>query len=184
MAKELRDLIENAAADIDHYKRPNVDEAKTRLTELLNAAGLGGIGEFDRIESISEEDGMLHISTSYVLRGCECGERYEIPSSVIDSEDPIKAATEWGLAIRTREAEDKVAEARRNLQSAEKKLAEVRGDTAPQSPAVFDAFKDLAGRLGWDTEQQHAGGHFRDATLQTIWDSIARNPAAGGKASA
>jgi hypothetical protein len=45
---------------------------------------------------------------------------------------------------------------------------------SPDTP--FDAFKDVAGRLGWDAEQEHAGGLFRDKALQAIWDSLARNP--------
>ena len=179
MAKDLRDLIDNAAADIDQYRHPNVDEAKERLTELLNAAGVGGIGRDDRIHSISEEDGELRIETSFIIRGCESGDSYRIPSAIIDSDDPIKAATEWGLATRIREAEDKLTEARQAFYRAEKKLADLRGSP---SATTFETFKDVAGRLGWDTAQASGSdlGPFRDERLQTLWDHLSRNPAAPG----
>lgn len=232
MAKDLRDLIENAAADIDHYKRPNVDEAKSRLSELLNAAGLGGIGEFDRIESIDEDDGMLRIKTSYTVRGCEGGDDLELPSSIIDSEDPIKAATAWGLTTRIEEAESAVAKARGDFERARNKLIELHGGSGAPTPSkelfsyeyehenggwftawaehktsfspdfgrrnlrrwiatpfdgavattptLLEAFKDLAGRMGWDAEQKHAGGLFVDERLQTLWDCLSRNPASLG----
>jgi hypothetical protein len=44
----------------------------------------------------------------------------------------------------------------------------------PQGEPPFDAFRDLAGRLGWDTEQEHAGGMFCDADLQATWDQLTR----------
>lgn len=236
MAKDLRDLIEQAAADIAHYKRPNVDEAKERLSELLKAAGMGGIGQSDRIESISEDDGMLDISTSFVVRGCESGDNFELPSSVIDAEDPIKAATEWGLALRIEEAENAVAKARGDFERARSKLVELHGGAGAPTPSkelfsyeyehehenggwftawaehktsfspdfghrnlrrwiaapfdgavaatptLLEAFKDLAGRMGWDAAQANGSnlGTFVDERLQTLWDCLSRNPASLG----
>jgi hypothetical protein len=52
---------------------------------------------------------------------------------------------------------------------------------AMQQP-LFDSFKDLAGRCGRDTDQEHAGGLFRDKALQALWDGISRNPSAGESA--
>jgi hypothetical protein len=45
----------------------------------------------------------------------------------------------------------------------------------PQNESPFDAFRDLAGRLGWDAEREHAGGLFCDAALQATWDRLSRS---------
>ena len=41
------------------------------------------------------------------------------------------------------------------------------------TPSPFEAFVDLAGRFGWDTEQEFAGGLFKDKRLQAAWDALA-----------
>ncbi len=41
----------------------------------------------------------------------------------------------------------------------------------------FEAFVELAGRFGWDTEQEFAGGLFRDKRLQAAWDALAHRAA-------
>lgn len=38
----------------------------------------------------------------------------------------------------------------------------------------FDAFVELAGRFGWDTQQDFAGGEFSDKSLQHIWELLSR----------
>lgn len=77
----------------------------------------------------------------------------------------------------------KQPDVRRGIRDAGSKLSERLRDAisaAMQAPrgvrvdaAPFDAFKDLAGRLGWDTEQKHPGGLFRDSRLQALWDGLA-----------
>jgi len=61
-------------------------------------------------------------------------------------------------------------------------VPDASGVQPSQSQSLFDSFKDLAGRCGWDTDQEHAGGLFRDKALQALWDGVSRNPAAGGPA--
>jgi hypothetical protein len=126
MAKDLRDLIEAADVAISTYRRPNVGEAKERLSELLEAAGMGGIGQFDSIDSISEEDGSFHIRTSYTIRGCEGGDSFELPSAIVDAEDPLAAARTWGLNQQISVTEDRVKNLRQGLEREEAKLTELR----------------------------------------------------------
>jgi hypothetical protein len=126
MAKDLRDLIEAAEVAISTYRRPNVGEAKERLSEVLRAAGMGGIGQFDSIDSISEEAGAFHIRTSYTVRGCEGGDNFELPSPIVDADDPLAAARKWGLEQQISATEDRVNNLRQGLEREEKKLAEMR----------------------------------------------------------
>jgi hypothetical protein len=92
----LKELINKAISDIDLYKHPDIDEAKARLDELLVAAGLGTI-KGDYLSDLDMYNNKLHIRTEWSARGCANHSDYELPISILEAEDPIKAATVWGL---------------------------------------------------------------------------------------
>lgn len=118
----FREDIESAASELDTYKHPDVSEVQRRLHNLLIAGGLGGI-EHDRLDALTISGGVLRIRTSYSVRGCAQRGDFEIPTSVIDSADPIKAMKVLAKKRRLDKAKVDVADAKRALASAEKRLA-------------------------------------------------------------
>jgi hypothetical protein len=120
----LRDLIDEAIAQLERFRHPNVDQVQGRLNEILKAAGKGGITH-DRIERLVFRPESLHIQTSYSVRSCEQTAEFEIPFSVLDADDPVAAARQWGRQDKIKEAEDAVKEARRALAVAEEELREI-----------------------------------------------------------
>jgi hypothetical protein len=121
----LRQIIEEAIGQIATYKHPDVDEAQGRLHELLKAAELGGI-EHDGIVSIEECGDTFRIQTEWSARGCLNTSDYELPSFIIDADDPVAAARIWGIEKKVKEAERAVDEARSTLLLREKRLAEFK----------------------------------------------------------
>lgn len=96
MKMNTREFVEQASHDISTYKNPAIDECKNILNEILCAAKLGDI-KHDKIESLDVYEDEVHIETSWSARGCENSSSYEFPTSILDAEDYIKAATIWGL---------------------------------------------------------------------------------------
>jgi hypothetical protein len=97
--------------------------------------------------------------------------------NLIWQDDPRYAAacdmtTDARWSVSAVRAEQTLAFARAILAASPAPLREA--DATP-----FDAFKDLAGRFGWDTQQEHPGGLFQDKALQAAWDTLARNPLSG-----
>lgn len=125
----LRQLIEQAEADLGRYKHPDVDEVQRRLHEILMAGDLGGIIH-DRLENLYERQDMLFIRTSYSVRCCEQTAEFEFPMSVVDADDPILAIKRWSRAKKLRKAEIKLAGARRGVVDAEEELAKAQSAVA------------------------------------------------------
>ena len=111
----LRQLVEQAQADLERYKHPDTTEAERRIDEILVAGKLGSIAH-DHLEGLSFYKGNLCISTSYSVRGCSMSGDYKIPESVIDSADPIADIKVWAKAQQVAEAEREVRAAERALQ--------------------------------------------------------------------
>lgn len=123
MTKTLRELIVKAEEDIDTYKYPDVSETQSRLSQILEAAGLGGI-EHNELTYLGFRDGRLHIDTTYSSRGCTDSESFDIPEKIIDAEDPVREARIWGAEKRLKKAEVDLARAKRDVTYAETKLKE------------------------------------------------------------
>lgn len=74
-----------------------VQGAKTQLQDflypILEALGHNPQGEW--IESTWESKDNLNITTGWTSRGCSNSTDYKIPLSVLRSEDPVAAATQW-----------------------------------------------------------------------------------------
>jgi hypothetical protein len=110
----LRELLEKAEHDISTYKHPNITEVKQRLDELLLASGQGSI-EHDTIEELTVDEDGVTIETSWFACGHRDTGTLFLPPSVIDAEDPIKAAKIFGL-------DEKIEKITRDLSDAESKV--------------------------------------------------------------
>ena len=119
---ELRDILEQAASDLDIYKNHEPAEAREWLNKLLKAAHLGYPGD-DRIDYIRFRNGRVIVGTSYSVRGCAQDDEFEFPEHVLDDEDPIDAISAWAWGER-------VAEAGRRVKSAEDDLASAKAELA------------------------------------------------------
>lgn len=119
----LRELITEATEAIDTYKYPDVSEVQSKLHAILEAAKLGGINR-DHLTSLDIYGDHLHIRTEWSARGCHQSGDYRIPMSIIDAEDPIKAATIYGIKKRIDETKRALDYARATVERSEKSLAE------------------------------------------------------------
>jgi hypothetical protein len=127
--KTLREIIEEAASAIDTYKHPDISEARDRLNEIIKAAGLGSI-EHESIDDISFHKGNVAIRTTYSVRSCLSSEEYILPESILDDVDPVAAARRFGLQKKVDDAQEKVDEARRDLESLEETRDEALAELA------------------------------------------------------
>lgn len=123
----LRELIDQAIADLDRYKHPDTSEVERRLDEILTAGKLGSIAH-DHLEDLSFYKGDLCISTSYSVRGCTQSGQYKIPEAVIDSFDPIATIKVWAKDQRVAAARLEVASAERSLQWRKDELARAEAE--------------------------------------------------------
>lgn len=138
VAPSLRAILDQAAADIDRFKHPDIDEAQQRLHELIKAAGLGGIDR-DTISSLDIDSTTIRLTTEWSARGCMNSSDYELPVSILDATDPVQAAAVWGADRKIQEAQNKVKEAERNLGYAQEQLAKAQAHRSTLSQAAAGA---------------------------------------------
>lgn len=132
MATKLRELLDDASNQVDTYKHPAIGEFCIEISKVLRLTGQGGIGDHDEVTSISEHQGTVSIETAWSVRQCAQTSSYELPSSIIDAEDPQRAALIWhshGEIVNQRRV---VASLQGQLAQAEKNLA-----------SLLEAQKDL-----------------------------------------
>lgn len=127
--KTLREIVEEASSAIDVYKNPPISEARSRLNDIVKAAGLGDLTH-ESIDGISFYKDSIEISTTYSTRGCMQSGEYIFPASILDEADPIAAAKRWGLQKKVDDAQEKVDEARRDLEGCEETLSEALDELA------------------------------------------------------
>lgn len=98
-----------AAEIVEIYREPDIKVWISMIDPILKAAGLYMIGDGD-VESIV-------IGDDLVIQVREILEKYVIviPMSVINNDDCIKAATEWGLRQKYAEVDYQIKEMRRML---------------------------------------------------------------------
>lgn len=125
--KSLRTLIAEANAEIRKFRNPDPAEAKSRLDAIIQAAGLGSIGN-DSLEGVSIQDGIVTVTKGYSTRGCEQHDDFEFAESILDAADPVEAARLWGLDKRLSDAEYTVKRAREELAEAELALSKAKAD--------------------------------------------------------
>jgi hypothetical protein len=117
----LRDHILAASNRISIYKKPNIEEEHNLLNELIRAAGLGCLND-ESIICIDLDDEWLTIETEWSARGSLKTSNYQLPSFIIDAEDPIAEATKWGLEKKIEECEDKLSDYKSYVEMYEKKI--------------------------------------------------------------
>ena len=111
----IRDLIDITKQNIKTYRKPNTKPLAEALDPIILALGKAvGIGN-DQITDLYEDNSTLHITTYYVVKGCEGNNQYEIPSEIIDAEDPVKAA-------KLLHAQQQVEEATKGLKQAKQSV--------------------------------------------------------------
>lgn len=120
----LRELIKEATEAIETYKHPDVSEVQGKLHDILQAAELGGINR-DHLTDLDIYSDHLHIRTEWSSRGCSQSGDYRIPTSIIDAEDPIKAATIYGINKKITSAKNELSSARNTVQRQEAYLIEL-----------------------------------------------------------
>lgn len=91
-----RELIEDASSQLSTYRSPDIDEAEEFLDQLLKTTGLGSV-KYEHIESIDIYGDEVHVETTWSARGCPSNSSYQFPVSLLDAENPLKAAKIWGL---------------------------------------------------------------------------------------
>jgi hypothetical protein len=119
----LREIVENAASSLGTYVHPDISECQDRLSEIIIAAKLGGISH-DNLVGIEINRGKVTVHTTYSVRSCAQEGLFEFPEHILDAEDPIKAATIWGLEAELEEEIEKRDEARHTLALYEKRVTE------------------------------------------------------------
>lgn len=127
--KTLREIVEEASYAIDTYKHPSIPEARNRLNDIVKAAGLGNL-EYETIDGISFHKDTIEINTTYSTRGCLQSGEYIFPASILEAADPVAAAKRWGLQKKVDDAQEKVDEARRDLEGCEETLSEALDELA------------------------------------------------------
>ena len=125
----LRKLLEEASEKLEIYKDPDVHDAKEKLSEILKSAGMGDIS-YDHLVSLHLYEDVLAINTEYSVRGCD-DERYiEIPASIIDDEDPVKAAKIWSIKRKINGLELAISAAKKTIEYKNKELDETKKELA------------------------------------------------------
>lgn len=127
--KTLREIVEEASSAIDTYKNPSISEARNRLNDIVKAAALGNL-DYESIDGISFRKDTIEINTTYSIRSCPMSGEYVFPASILDAADPVAAARRWGLQKKVDDAQEKVDEARRDLEGCEKTLSEALDELA------------------------------------------------------
>lgn len=119
----LRSILEDAESQIDLYKNPSIEEAEKLLEEILVAADLGSIAH-ERIVSFTITSNEVRVVTSWSARNCDQSSDYSFPTTIIDADNHIKAASIWGIEQKIRIATKHKDEAARTYQYYSDKLNE------------------------------------------------------------
>lgn len=125
----LREVVEEASSAINTYKSPSIREARDALNTIIKAAGLGNL-EYESIDGISIHDGTVEVNTTYSTRGCVQSGEYVFPEFLLEEADPAAAAKRWGLEMKVSAAQERVDEARRELEGCVESLEEARAALA------------------------------------------------------
>lgn len=109
--KTLLELIEEAEDLILTYRNPDISVHTAAIDRVLVGLGIGIIGR-DKVESIYFMDDVVFIETSYTCRGCAQESHFDIPLSIVRSEDPIRAANLYRLEKNLKESESRLEQAK------------------------------------------------------------------------
>lgn len=113
--------------NLNRLTYPNIRDWLAVIDPLLKAAGQPTIGD-DVVEDIHMTVDELQISTSYTVRGCDCENQTGMPLSILEAENPLKAANQYRLGKELSAAKFRLAEAQRAVEENEDKIAQVEAD--------------------------------------------------------
>lgn len=131
--KSLRQLLDEAAEAIELYRHPDLDEMRNRLDVVLSAAGEGRLGKDEIVyirECLSSGGNYFEIETKWSIRGCEQRTEFKIPSSIVDSDDPLASAELWFYQRRLSEAKEEVEKCEKALEKARNRMASIQKEGA------------------------------------------------------
>lgn len=95
----LREIIDDAIVQVDTYKHPQLDDFKSAIKPILVALQGSAFADHDDIVGISIYDDEVIVSTEYYVRCCQQTDDFRIPLEIINSTDPVNAATEYRLRL-------------------------------------------------------------------------------------
>lgn len=87
----LMEQTKNAAKLVSKYRSPDILDWVRKVDPILEALGQPTIGG-DYVDIIDLYEGVVTIQTFYRGRGCTQRNDIYIPFSILEAEDPIKAA--------------------------------------------------------------------------------------------
>jgi hypothetical protein len=121
----LIELTNKAIEQINVYRNPDIEEWCNAIDPILKAAGQLMING-DAVDAIYFHYGFVCIETSYTSRGCDQHNSMKISVDILNSEDPIKAATLYYLEREIRECENQYSYSREQANRLEAKLKDLR----------------------------------------------------------
>ena len=97
----LKELTLKAIHDVNRFRSPDVTEWVRQVDPVLRALGEAEVGS-DRVVALYTDTSdihtgipMVHITTEYEVRGGGSTNDADIPMYIIESADPVAAATEY-----------------------------------------------------------------------------------------
>jgi hypothetical protein len=129
---KLLDLTLKAARLVDELRNPDLSEWITAIDPVLEALGQPMIRR-DSVDRITVGGSVVYITTSYSTLGCHQTDEMEVPISVIEAENPVRAA-------KTRYLAKQVWHARYALAKAHEKVL-VSQQALDKAVAEMNAFK-------------------------------------------
>lgn len=121
----LMEMTQDAIERIELYRAPNIDAWCDAIDPILKAAGELIIDD-DAVIAIYFHYGFVHIETTYTSRGCDQYNSMRISIDILNSEDPIKAATLYRLEKEIKECENQYSYSRDQTTRLEAKLADLK----------------------------------------------------------
>ena len=118
----LLNLTFEAAKEVSTYRSPDLSAWRAAIDPVLIAAGLTTIGS-DCVEDIEIGEDTLYIRTSYSVRCCAQTNDIRIPVFILETNNPVQAATLYRLGNELKDARSRLASAQRNVVEYSEKVA-------------------------------------------------------------
>ena len=132
----LLELTFDAAAKVDTYKNPDIEEWIAAIDPVLASLGKGCIGT-DTVDSILADEKFVHILTSYTSMSCPDTNSVSIPMAIIEASNPVHAAKIFNVDNRIRLTNDGIEGSRKAIAYAEESLAALYAEKfALENPQV------------------------------------------------
>lgn len=131
----LYELTVDAASKVDIYKNPDIAEWIAAIDPVLSAADKSCIGS-DTVEAITVAKTLVHITTSYTVRGCEDTTTVKFPIDVLMAADPVHAAKLYRLNQRIALTEQAIAASQEAIKESTESLNDLLAKKAALETAI------------------------------------------------